>query len=173
MQNSAQCQKTFGRLLRADTPERSRRDFHLYVDEFHNFTTDSFAGILSEARKYRLSLTLSHQFTAQLRPDVRDAVFGNAGTIVSFRVGESDAIILEREFGGHYTAGQFGELANRRAYVKTVRKGDSLPPFLIRTLPPLPLGHGRRENLIRRSREKYAAKRHVVEDKIRRWMARK
>jgi len=85
-------------LSRADMREERRHDFFLHVDEFHNFTTDSFAGILAEARKYRLCLTLSHQYTGQLSEDVRKAVFGNVASMVVFRVGYEDAEILEQEF---------------------------------------------------------------------------
>jgi hypothetical protein len=81
-------------MARSDMPEASRCDFYLYVDEFQNFTTESFASILSEARKYRLNLTLSHQYMGQLRPEIRDAVFGNVGTLIAFRVGHADGKIL-------------------------------------------------------------------------------
>lgn len=85
---------------RAEMPEHTRRDFFLHIDEFHNFTTDSLAGILSEARKYRLCLTLAHQYSDQLRDEVREAVFGNVGSLVVFRVGEVDGARLSRELGG-------------------------------------------------------------------------
>jgi hypothetical protein len=156
-------------MSRADTPESERRDFCLYVDEFHNFTTDSFASILSEARKYRLSLILSNQYTAQLRPEIRDAVFGNVGTIISFRIGQADATILEREFGGRFTAAQFAELANHRVYVKPVQAEISPVPFAARPLAALPILRGCGEQLVRLSRQKYASKLAVVEDKLLRW----
>jgi hypothetical protein len=156
-------------MSRADVPEQERRDFHLHVDEFHNFTTDSFASMLSEVRKYGLGLVLSHQYTAQLRPEIRDAVFGNVGTLVAFRVGESDAKTLEREFGGGYDAAHLSGLRNFEVIVKSIGGAGSPAPFVGRTLEPLSFGPYHRENLIRRSREKYAARCHVVEDKIRRW----
>jgi len=160
-------------MSRVDTPESERRDFNLYVDEFHNFTTDSFASILSEARKYRLNLTLSNQYTAQLRPEIRDAVFGNVGTIMSFRVGQADAFILEREFGGRFTAAQFAELANHHIYVKSIHDDISLVPFAASTLASIPIRDGCGEQLIRRSREKYASKLAVVENKLSRWAERR
>jgi hypothetical protein len=97
---------------RVDVPEHRRKDFFLFIDEFHNFSTDSFASILSEARKYRLCLTLSHQYLDQVRENVRKAVFGNAGTLISFRSGESDARVLAQEFGDIRMASRFGGLAN-------------------------------------------------------------
>lgn len=160
-------------MARADTPETERKDFNLYVDEFHNFTTDSFASILSEARKYRLNLTLSNQYTAQLRPEIRDAVFGNVGTIISFRVGQADASILEREFGGRFTAAQFAELANHRIYVKSLHEEFSFVPFAARTLASLPVWTGCGEALRCRSREKYSIKIQVVENKLQRWAERR
>jgi hypothetical protein len=159
-------------MARASAPEEGRRDFHLYIDEFHNFSTDSFASILSEARKYRLCLILSHQYTDQLRPEIRKAVLGNVGTLIAFRVGETDAEILEREYGHSYSARHFTELNNHEVCVKLLADGENLEPFVGRTLPPQGTRHGRRENLIRRSRERFATPRHVVEDKIRRWMER-
>jgi type IV secretory pathway TraG/TraD family ATPase VirD4 len=85
-------------MSRVDVPESQRKDFYLYVDEFQNFATESFVNILSEARKYRLSLTLGHQYIAQMEETVRDAVFGNVGTLICFRVGAEDAEFLEKEF---------------------------------------------------------------------------
>jgi hypothetical protein len=158
-------------LSRADLPEHKRESFHLYVDEFASFTTDSFASMLSESRKYGLSLVLSNQYLAQTRPEIRDAVFGNVGTIISFRVGESDANILEREFGRDYIASQFSGLANYEAYVRVMAGRQAA--FKARTLPPLELSFNRREKLIQRSREKYSTPRAVVEDKINRWSDRR
>ena len=86
-------------LARTNQPESQRKDFHLFIDEFQNFTTDAFVSILAEARKYRLCLTLSHQYTDQLPLCVRQAVFGNVGTLISFRIGHTDAEILHKEFG--------------------------------------------------------------------------
>jgi hypothetical protein len=157
-------------MSRADIPENQRKDFHLYVDEFQNFTSDTFAEILSEARKYRLCLTLSHQYIDQLRPEIRDAVFGNIGSMISFRVGERDAKILEREFGEAYTASQFTSLNNHEVYAKLLRDGEWSEPFLGKTLAPYGTRHGRRETIINRSREKYSIRRETIESKVRRWL---
>lgn len=157
-------------MSRADVPEAGREDFFLYIDEFHNFSTDSFASILSEARKYRLCLTLSHQYMAQLPQDLLDAVLGNVGTIISFRVSDADAQILAREYAGDYTAAQFVELANRQIRVRPLQGGRTRASFVAQTLEPLCFGYGRKEKLLARSRQKYASRRDVVEDKIRRWM---
>lgn len=155
---------------RATVAEEHRQDFCLYIDEFHNFTTDSFSSILSEARKYRLGLTLAHQYTGQLPEQTRDAVFGNVGTMVSFRVGHSDASILAREFGSSYTTSHFTDLSNHEIRVRLMQDGDQREPFLGRTMAPGSHSYGRRDMVVRRSRERYGTPREVVEDKIRRWM---
>lgn len=157
-------------MARADVAEVDRLDFHLFIDEFHNFSTDSFAAILSEARKYRLCLTLSHQYLDQVRDEIRRAVFGNVGTLIAFRVGEADAAALDREFGGMDTARRFTELGNHQVLVKLLVDGECAEPFIGRTFPPDASRYGRRDNLIRRSREKYGMRRAVIEDKIKRWM---
>lgn len=157
-------------MARADRPEAERTDFFLFIDEFHNFSTDSFAAILSEARKYRLCLTLSHQYIAQLNPEIRDAVFGNVGTIIAFRVGEADAQVLSRQFDSEYSPRAFTDLANREVAVRLLVDGENRQPFLGRTIMADHRRYGRRENIIRRSREKYAVPRAVIEDKIARWM---
>jgi len=157
-------------MFRADVPETERKDFFLVIDEFQNFATDSFVSILSEARKYRLCLTLSHQYVNQLRPEIRDAVFGNVGAMVSFRVGQEDASVLEREFDGAYSARHFTELGHHEVCAKLLVNGEYREPFLGKTLPPIGERCGRRDTIIRRSREKYATRRDVVEGKIGRWM---
>lgn len=157
-------------MARADMPEARREDFHLYIDEFQNFGTDAFMSILSEARKYRLCLTLSHQYTDQLKPEISRAVFGNVGNLISFRVGEADARILEREIGGGYSARYLADLANYHICAKLLKHGEQADPFSAVTLPPLFDPVGKRETLIRLSQERYATARSVVEDKIRRWM---
>jgi hypothetical protein len=155
---------------RADVPESERRDFFLFVDEFQNFASNSFAAVLSEARKYRLCLTLSHQYSEQLRPEVRDAVFGNVGSIIAFRVGESDASLLEREFGGAYSQAEFTGLSNHEITAKILENGEYHTPFRGRTFPPSGRCYGKRENIIRRSRERHTIKREIVEGKIQRWI---
>jgi GTPase SAR1 family protein len=157
-------------LSRADLPESKRREFRLYIDEFHNFTTDSFATLLSEARKYRLSLTLSHQYLDQLAENVQHAVFGNAGTLVSFRVGGRDAGRLATEYGLEGQAGRFSSLANFEAMVRPLPQDIAGEPFVVRTLRPLDIRSGRRDTVIRRSRTQYASQRRAVEQKIERFM---
>jgi hypothetical protein len=155
---------------RADLPEEKRRDFYLFLDEFPNFSTDSFAGILSEARKYRLNLTLSHQYMDQMGKEVRDAVFGNVGSIVSFRVGTGDALVLANEFGSDYGPSQFTDLGNHEIRVKLLQEGGHGEPFLAKTAAPFEFSHGHRRNLMKRSREKFGTKRDLIERKIDRWL---
>jgi hypothetical protein len=157
-------------MARAGVPEKKRTDFYLYIDELHNFSTDTFASLLSESRKYRLCLTLSHQYSTQLREEVRDAVFGNVGTIVSFRVGEADGHTLERQFGNSFAASHFSELGNFEVCVKLLVNGEHNYPFTGMTYPPLSFDYGKRENIVNRSRQKYSTPRGLVEDKIDRWM---
>ena len=159
-------------MSRTDIPESERRDFHLYVDEFHNFTTESFTSILAEARKYRLCLTLCHQYSSQLRPETLDAVLGNVGSIVCFRVGDHDARLMEREFDGTYPSRVFSSLPNRQSVVKILDQGEPRQAFFGKPEAPTARRYGRRRNLIARSRQKYASPKQVIEDKIRRWMER-
>lgn len=155
---------------RGNIPEDQRKDFYFFIDEFHNFSTDSFAGILAEARKYRLCLTLAHQYIEQMQEEVKEAVFGNVGSIISFRVGVNDAVVLANEFGNGYSAEQFSDLSNHEILVKLSDNGQYRQPFLAMTEPLNAISYGHRENIVRRSREKYATRRDVVEDKISRWM---
>ena len=157
-------------MSRANVPEAERKDFFLAIDEFQNFATDSFASILSEARKYRLCLTLSHQYVRQLKDDIRDAVFGNVGSIVTFRVGQADASVLEREFDNTYSATHFTELGNHEVCAKLSAKGEQSEPFLGKTFGPLGAQFWRRKSMIRRSREKYSIRRELIEGKINRWL---
>lgn len=155
-------------MSRTDLPEAEREDFYLYIDEFQNFTTDAFVSILSEARKYRLCLTLSHQYLDQLREETRDAVLGNAGTVLAFRVAARDAEALRSDLD--FNANYMSNLANHEVCVKLMKGGSYGESFMGATYPPSARCYGRREALIRRSREKYAMPRAKVEDKIRRWL---
>ena len=157
-------------MSRTDILEHERADFFLLIDEFQSLTTDSFASILSEARKYRMSLVLSHQYLGQIQPEVRDAILGNIGTTISFTVGGSDAEILEKEFGNAYVAQQFTDLKRYEIIVKLLSDGVHLEPFRGRTLPTMGIPCFHRDVLIRQSREKYAEKRNVIESRIERWM---
>jgi hypothetical protein len=159
-------------MTRATVPEQERRDFFLFIDEFFNFTTDAFAAMLAEARKYRLCLTLSHQYIDQLSVPIRQAVFGNVGTVVSFRVGSSDAEVLAHEFGNSFVHRQFVELDRYEVLVKLLHEGVHREPFRATTLAPLGMSFGRRTQLIQNSRQRFASRRHTVEHKLNRWIAR-
>ena len=160
---------------RVRIPEEHRKDFYLYVDEFQNFVTDAFAGILSEARKYRLNLTVAHQYTAQLVVDkssaVRDAVFGNVGTMVVFRVGSDDAEFLESEFEPEFTPQDIVNLPNYKVYMKLMIDGVTSRPFSAKTLPPMiKMGNKKvEEEVIKISRELYCRPKSVVEKEINDW----
>ena len=123
-------------LSRADVPEGDRRDFYLYADEFPTFTTSSFAGMLSEMRKYRLGLVLAHQYLSQLDETVRDAILGNVGTTISFRIGLTDALLLEKEFYPEFRASDFVSLPNYHIYLKLMIDGVVSKPFSAVTLGP-------------------------------------
>jgi hypothetical protein len=123
-------------LSRADTPELERRDYTLYLDEFHNFTTQSLVLMLSELRKYRLSLVLAHQYLTQLEPPVKDAILGNAGTIIVFRIGAVDAEVLSKEFAPEISAADFTNLPNYHIYLKLMIDGRISRPFSAVTLTP-------------------------------------
>jgi len=157
-------------MSRVDIPEDERKDFYLYVDEFQNFATDSFVNILSEARKYRLALILAHQYIAQMEEKVRDAVFGNIGTLLSFRVGAEDAEYLEKEFTPEFIAGDIVNLAKYDIYLKLMIDGVAGRPFSAITLPPFPRSKkSNKEKIINVSRERYAISRKKVEENISEW----
>jgi len=158
-------------MARASRPENERRDFYLFIDEFQNFSTDVFASILAEARKYRSCLILSHQYIDQLPLPIRQAVFGNVGTLISFRVGYSDAEIMEKEFGKAFPATTLADLARYEAIVKLLERGANREPFRAKMLPPLQNRIGRKAKLIGQSRERFAMQRTVIENKLNRWMA--
>ncbi len=124
-------------MSRANIPEDQRTDFCLYVDEFQNFSTDSFATIMSEARKYRLNLIVANQFTTQLTDEIRDAVFGNMGTIVSFRVGQNDVESLSKYFQPTFDSEDLLRVPNYNTITRTLIGGVPTQPFSMATLPPL------------------------------------
>jgi len=165
-------------MSRVDTPEEKRRDFYLYVDEFQNFATDAFINILSEARKYRLCLTLANQYLAQLEEmtptgkytKVRDAVFGNVGTIICFRVGAEDAEFLEKEFLPEFMIDNLVNLGKYNIYLKLMINGLAGRPFSAETLPPISIPEkSNREKIIKVSRERYGTQRKIIEEKIAKW----
>lgn len=158
-------------MSRVNIPEQERKDFYLYVDEFQNFATKSFINILSEARKYRLALILGHQYIAQMEEEVRDAVFGNIGTLVSFRVGADDAEYLEKEFSPEFTITDLINLAKYNIYLKLMIDGLANRPFSAQTLAPLIASDQQnREKIINGSRERYGTDRKIVDEKIIRWL---
>ena len=157
-------------MSRVDISEEERQDFYLYVDEFQNFATEAFASILSEARKYRLNLILAHQYVAQMEESVRDAVFGNVGTMATFRVGAYDAEYLEKEFAPEFAAQDLVNLNFKQIYIKLMIDGVASRPFSADTLPPLRVEEeSYKEKIIKTSRERYATPRNQVEEKIARW----
>lgn len=158
-------------MSRANIPEKDRVDFYLYVDEFQNFATDSFATILSEARKYKLNLTMANQYIAQMPEEVRDAVFGNVGSTISFQVGFDDAEYISGQFGEEVLPNDLVSLSKYTAYTRLLIDGMPSKTFSIDTLSPPELDHeeGRREKVIKLARERYSNSRELVEDKIRRW----
>jgi hypothetical protein len=141
---------------RVDVAEEQRRDFYLYVDEFQNFATSSFIKILSEARKYRLNLIVANQYMAQVPEDVRAAIFGNVGSLLSFIVGAQDAFYLAKEFGERFKEEDLLALGNYQILTKLSIDSITCPPFLAQTLP-LPLSKNQnREKVIRVSKERYS-----------------
>src|SRR3990170_7619743 len=142
---------------RASIPESERKDFYLYIDEFHNIVTRTFENILSEARKYALNLTIAHQYIGQLIPEVQHAVLGNTGTLVCFRVGGEDAVKLKPEFAPIFDVKDMINLAVAEFYIKMTIDGESYDPFSAETLKVLPPTHpSYRQEIIEASRRKYS-----------------
>lgn len=165
-------------MSRTDIPEKERKDFYLYVDEFQNFATESFATILSEARKYRLNLTLANQYIGQLliadgKTTLRDAVFGNVGSMTSFQVGSDDAEELSLQFEEMVDVNDILSLPKYHAYMRLMVNGTASKPFSVSTLPPPQFDpdEKRAQTIRRASRERYCEKRSVVESKINTWLA--
>lgn len=160
-------------MSRSDIKEKNREDFYLYVDEFQNFATQSFSTILSEARKYKLNLTVANQYLAQMDEEVRDAIFGNVGTLATFQVGYDDAKVLSEQFGGEdmITPADIGSLPKYQTYMRLMINGSPSPVFSCNTLPPPPVKKD--EEQIRKiknfSRERYAKPREKVEEQIKKW----
>ena len=153
-------------LSRVDTPQESRKDFYLYIDEFQNFATDAVSTILSEARKYRLDLIIAHQFIAQLDEKIRDAVFGNVGTQIVFRVGVQDAEFLVKQFEPIFNQNDLMNIDNFHAYAKLLIHGETSKPFSVKTFPVTPGKSEQVSRLKEYGRETYGADRKDVEEKI-------
>ena len=162
-------------MSRADaTPERMSQlpNFYFYVDEFQSFANESFANILSEARKYKLALIIAHQYVAQMEESVRDAVFGNVGTSLSFRVGPLDAELLEKVYAPQFMANDIINLGMAQIYLSLMINDMGSAPFSARTLPPLPRPTiTYRNDVIEWTREAYAIPKEIVETNIREWYA--
>jgi hypothetical protein len=152
---------------RADMPQDERRPFYLYVDEFQNFATDSFATILSEARKYGLNLTVANQYISQMSEEVRSAVFGNVGTIVCFRISPDDSPFLQKYFEPQFEAGDLVQ-QHSRFFVTSMMIGDEkAPAFSAKTLNlPVP-GDNLTSRIVALSRERYTQDKAVVEQIVR------
>lgn len=153
--------------------ENERQDFYLYVDEFQNFATESFADILSEARKYRLNLIIAHQYIAQLdsmtSTAVRDAVFGNVGSLITFRIGAKDAEFMESEFMPRFLPEDLINLPKYGIYLKLMIDGVTSQPFSATTLPPIAQRTGSEEKVIAQSRERFGGNRQQIEDHVMTW----
>lgn len=152
-------------MSRADIPAAQRRDFYLYVDEFQNFATDSFENILSEARKYRLSLIMANQYTTQIMENVRNAIFGNVGTIVSFALGYDDAVMMSSQFKEMITPNDLLSLPKFTAYIKLMVDGMTTDPFSMKTFP-LPtslLDDEIKAKIRKQSRQRYAVPKDQLE----------
>ena len=153
-------------LSRVDMFGQPMNDFYLYIDEFQNVTTDSIASILSEARKYRLSLNIAHQYIAQLQDTIKDAVFGNVGSMAVFRVGPDDAQYLEKQFEPVFSATDIIKLENRTAYMKMLANGSPVKPFNIATLAPPTGTPGIADKIKELSYLKFGRPRAEVEEEI-------
>ncbi len=154
-------------MSRVDVPEKERKDFALYVDEFQNFSTDSLATIMSEARKFHLNLIVANQFTTQLSPEIRDAVFGNIGTIVSFRIGQNDVESIGKYFQPVFDAEDLLRIPNYNTVVRTLIGGVPTQPFTMATLPQLGTPNKRlAEALKQLSAAKYGRPKAIVEKEI-------
>jgi len=140
---------------RVNIPEQERKDFYLYVDEFQNFATTSFVKILSEARKYHLNLLLANQYIDQVPEEVRSAIFGNAGTMLSFLIGATDATYMAKEFGERFKEEDLLALGNHQAIIKLAIDNITQSPFHCYTLPLPNSRTQNKEKVIRSSRERY------------------
>ncbi len=153
-------------MSRADTPEEQRKDFYLYIDEFQNVTTKSISMILSEARKYRLSLTIAHQFIGQLEEEIKKAVFGNVGSLAIFRVGNEDAEFLARHFAPVFLPEDMISIPNYNAYLRLLIKGETSRPFNIETYPPAKGDENVKDSVKKLSSIKYGKSLSEVESEI-------
>jgi hypothetical protein len=156
-------------MSRQDVPEEKRPDFYLYVDEFQNFATETFADILSEARKFRLNLIVANQFIGQMEEEVKNAIFGNVGTLVAFRVGVNDASYLQHEFQPIFAESDLINIERFNAYVKTIVENEPVPPFSLdttRDLSAVARNYKVGEMIKQLSRLRYGRDRELIEAEI-------
>ncbi len=163
----------FMALQRASMEEKNRKDFFLFVDEFQNFASGSFESILSEARKYRLGLHLTHQYTSQVPEEILSAVMGNVGTMISFAIGAPDAEVLATEFAPVFDENDLISLERQQMYLKLLIDGQTSKPFSAKSLQALPGGTGNGAKALEASRVKYGQDKAYVEEKIKLWVERK
>jgi hypothetical protein len=154
-------------LSRVDDPTGSFPPFYLHIDEFQNVSTNSIASILSEARKYKLGLSVAHQFIAQLDPVIKDAVFGNVGSLAAFRVGPEDSQFLEQQFTPVFSANDLMNTPNWNANVRLLANGKPTPPFSLAAMPPYETDHDRVQALMSASYQRYGRPREEIEEEIR------
>ena len=153
-------------LSRVDMPEEKRKDYYLYIDEFQNVTTDSISTILSEARKYRLNLTIAHQFIGQLKEEIKKAVFGNVGSMVSFRIGTEDAEFLAKQFKPVFVEQDLINIDNFNCYMKLLIEGATTPAFSVKVRKPEKGSSEVAETIKGISRAKYGRPREEIEKEI-------
>jgi hypothetical protein len=153
-------------LSRVDNPTGDFPPFYLHIDEFQNISTPSIASILSEARKYKLGLSVAHQFIAQLDPVIKDAVFGNVGSMAVFRVGNEDAQALENQFDPVFSVHDIMNIPNFKAYLRILANGVPTIPFSIDTLPPITTNPQRAQQLMEQSALRYGRARYDIEMEI-------
>jgi len=153
-------------LSRVDDPTKSFPPFYLHMDEFQNISTNSISAILSEARKYKLGLTMAHQFIAQLQPDIKDAVFGNVGSIAAFRVGPEDAQFLEQQYAPTFSASDLMNVPNRNAFMRMLADGTPTQPFSLGTLAPTEPNLAHVQQMVAMSAARYGTPRAIVEADI-------
>jgi hypothetical protein len=153
-------------LSRVDDPTRGFPPFYLHIDEFQNVSTPAIASILSEARKYKLSLTMAHQYIAQLDPAIKDAVFGNVGSMAAFRIGSEDAQFMEQQFAPIFEAKDLMNVPNFNAFIRMLANGVPAKPFSIATLPPITSDKNQVTRLIEESAARHGRPREEVEAEI-------